>query len=287
MADGEHEVGAWRTNLEAEFRPLSFLFRSENRIAVLEALHHGPWGRQQLRRISGTSRPTLSRILGELEEYGWVERNGREYTTTTTGSLVIETVLGTLETMGTVSRLESVFRAVPRDDLPGEMSVFSDATVSVAEPGAPTRPIRRLGELLKASETLRELIPLPLGQPYQELLTAHLERGGTAEIVCHVDAIDSLAVSPEATVPTAIDDGRLTVQIHDAVPFRVISLDDNAVIVDHDERTGAIRAVCEATTPATQQWADTLFERVEAAAESLTVADAMASELEESSRERR
>lgn len=57
---------------QASIKDITFLARSEHRIAVLDALQEAPRARHELRELTGASRVTVNRVLDDLEDRGWI-----------------------------------------------------------------------------------------------------------------------------------------------------------------------------------------------------------------------
>lgn len=266
-SSSEPEDG-WSFDREA-FDHVSFLVRSENRTAVLAALTRGSHSRQTLQQQADISRPTLARILGAFEERGWVKRSGHTYSATSLGRLVFEQLAGVLEGTAAVTRLEQIIEVIPEEELPADPSVFSEATLTVAEPGSPSRPVRRLATLVEDSSMAAELLPLPPGRPSCEILFEHLAGGGTASVVACPVVISQLGSALETDMESgrSFATDRLTVRAHESVPFRLTILDERVAITTYDRTTGVVTAVCDTAEAAAHQWAADIFERYASASE--------------------
>lgn len=253
--------GWWRREDGESFESLSYLLRSEHRVAVLEAVQHSTLNRTELQATTGVTRPTLSRILSSFESRRWITREASgKYTATTIGAMLVEEVLGAMATFRTCGRLESVIETVPRDLLPSDPSNFADAVVTVSKPGAPAGPTRRLASLVEASRTYQECYPMVLGQPSRAILTSHLASEGTATVVVQPAVVEGLAADPVQSVLDALEADRLDVAVTESVPFRLTILDDRVAIARHDEATGAVTALMDMDRRRAIDWAEGVFE---------------------------
>lgn len=265
-----HDPGWWREQDIDAFEPLSYLLRSEHRIAVLEALQQSTQDRTELQATTGVTRPTLARILSAFESRGWIEREASgAYSTTTLGAALAEAVLNAIDTVHIYGRIETVIDVIPGTYLPADPSVFAGADLTVAKPGAPAAPTRRLAALVEQSGTYRECTPIALSQQSQTLLAEHLNNGDKASVVYQPAVIEALAVDPNPAVLRALETGQLCVHVHESVPFRLTLLDERAAIARYDESTGAVTALVILARPAALEWAHGIFTSLRSASRPL------------------
>lgn len=117
---------------------ISYLSRSTNRVAVLDALIEEPRSTRTLQETTETPKPTLNRILNEFDERAWAVRNidGR-YEVTPHGEHIAVQFRSFAESMGTIRDLGEDIAVIPateltlgpNDDITVDLDVFSDATV--------------------------------------------------------------------------------------------------------------------------------------------------------------
>jgi len=246
------------TETEA-FEQLSFLARSPNRTAILRALYHAPHDRHELETLTGAPRPTLARILGELEERGWVERENHEYDTTVIGGLVVEELLRTLRAVSTVHRLRQLLMNVPSEAISLDIEALSEATVTVAEPGAPFRPVKRFGELIRESSTLRDLNKSFIGHLCRAELTELLDDGGSMTVIYEPEVVDSmLSAADDAT--EAVRTGAIRVFVHEALPFGLSLFDERVALAGYDPTTGALTTLVDTDNAEVRRWATGVYE---------------------------
>lgn len=74
--------------MESAFDDVRFLASSSNRTAVLSLLASGATSRDELADVVDASPVTLRRILGDLEDRSWIEREGPGYAATATGATI-------------------------------------------------------------------------------------------------------------------------------------------------------------------------------------------------------
>jgi predicted transcriptional regulator len=270
----------WRKDGIATFDDLAFLLRTENRVSVLEALARSSWKRGELQKATGTSRPTLARVLTEFEQRDWVIREGGEYRATLTGTLVADTIRTTFRTFVAVDKLGGIADTVPPDVLPADPEIFADVTITTAEPGAPFRPVNRLLTLVEDSETIRELNPSALGHISTDLLNSQVTSDGTPTVVYEPSVVESLQSNTgwRSDDTRTFEDRGLHVRVHESLPFRLSILDERTVIAGYDSSTGTLNKLLETDSDPVRRWALDIFERYHSAAVPIKEADVVSSE---------
>lgn len=106
-----------------------FLVSSPNRIDVFEAIRTGPRTRHELREMTDASRVTLSRILGDLEDRGWIERVEAEHAPTPKGAVVATEMAQLFANLEAINHIEGVLEWLPVDLFDFDLACLSDATV--------------------------------------------------------------------------------------------------------------------------------------------------------------
>lgn len=99
---------------------IDFLVRSPGRLDVLSSLRDEPRSRDDLLSLSDVSRVTMSRILRDFEERGWLVRVNGEYESTSKGAFVADEV----------GRLTANFRTIRGEEalldwFPAELFAFN------------------------------------------------------------------------------------------------------------------------------------------------------------------
>lgn len=135
--------------------PLEFLVGSWNRFEVLNSLDSTALTRRDLRERTGVSRPTLSRILSDLVDRGWVRRRNNEYEATHIGRVVADEVDTVIANIDTALALDEAVEWVPTDELGFDLAHLATAQILTPTPQDHTRPMRRLADRIEATEEMR------------------------------------------------------------------------------------------------------------------------------------
>jgi predicted transcriptional regulator len=115
--------------LETPLEELEFLARSPNRVNVLDALTQGWIGRYELEETTGVTRATLSRILDDFENRGWVIKKDRQYETTQLGTYVSREVMSLLESFEPVPALNEVAQWFPEEGFDFDLGCLTGAKI--------------------------------------------------------------------------------------------------------------------------------------------------------------
>ena len=259
MVYRNHNYGQGNPTETKAFEQLSFLTRSPNRTAVLRTLYRAPHDRHELETLTEVPRPTLARILGELEERGWVERENHEYETTVVGELVVAELLRTLRAIATVHRLRQLLVTVPSEVISLDIEALSEATLTVAEPGSPFRPVKRFGELIQESTTLRDLNKSFIGHLCHAELAELLDDGGSMTVVYEPEVVDSM-LSATGDAAEAVRTGAVRVFVHEALPFGLSLFDERVALAGYDPATGALTTLVDTDSAEVRRWATGVYE---------------------------
>lgn len=115
------------------FDDVRFLAGSSNRADVLETLVSGPTTRDGLLAQVEASRVTCQRILAELEERGWIEREGSEYAATAAGRTIFREFEQFLDTVRATRRLDDVMPWLPTEAFDFSVGRLVDARVTIPD----------------------------------------------------------------------------------------------------------------------------------------------------------
>lgn len=185
------------------FTPLDdirFLADSENRFTALEALAEGPRSRSELRRRTEASSATISRLLGDFENRGWVERDGNRYALTPLGAYVARAFVDLYDHMTTANDLRELLPWFPLGELDVEfdLDVLTGARITAATPDDPLASVARVLDIEREStqsKTLADRLPEPCVNARHE---AVVDGTQTSELITTVAVVESVMTSSSA-----------------------------------------------------------------------------------------
>lgn len=235
---------------------LAFLARSETRVRVLRAIHERPRDRRDIADATDTPRSTLGRTLGELEDQGWIRRDGQDYEVTTAGSLVVEQLVPLLDTVGVLQTLGAAIERFPIEETELDVQHLADARFVTPTEMDPTAPFRHGVDRLRDADRYRAVVRTA-PRPYVEAIHDGVTNGDlTVECVLDGSCLDEIR-----------NDAELLDQFHDVasesttkvsaetIPYGLIVLDDVVHLWLCDE-DGEWLGLLESRDPRVVSWAN-------------------------------
>lgn len=252
---------------------IKFLALSVNRVRALEALSPGPLERRDLEEATGISRPTLTRILDDFEERGWVTRDRRRYETTKLGSFSAREFVRLLNRFEALRSLDDVIRWFPEEGFGFDLGALVDAEIIRPHKNDALAPTTRIVEQLDTAHRVRILSYTVFPAGIEACWRATISGSHRLEAV-----FDSGALSTVAADSTMMDrskemfeTGRAEIFHYDGdVPTVLFIIDDDVVDLCLGSKDGAPRAVIETTDETILAWAESVFETYRGESSQLT-----------------
>lgn len=260
-----HTLGD-RTELNRSVEEMEYLARSAHRVGVLTALSKESLDRAELCEATEASPATMSRVLGDFEERGWVVRDGRIYGLTSLGEFVTTELVDFCGSLTTERKLRDVWHWLPREMARFDVDLFRDAVVSYPGPAYPSQPLERIAELVGDTGSLRGFGATVVKSGNLEAAFNRILDGMESEYV-YAPAVFKAVLSwnPEVVTEATARDN-CTHLIHESLPdgdrCGLLILDERVAICCHNSPTGALRAVVDTDSTAAREWADSVYERV-------------------------
>ena len=241
---------------------IAFLARSETRVGVLRAIEERPRDRRDLATTTDTPRSTLSRTLSELEERGWIERNGQLYELTTAGMLVIEQFVPLLDTVSVLQKLGDAIDLLPLDETDLTIHHLADAQFVTPTALNPTAPFDYGIERLRKADRFRCVARTAPPRYVEAIHEGVVSERLTAECILDGTYLDDLQDKSGLKERwNEISMGSETVRRSDEpVPFVLLVLDDTVHLWLCDEK-GESQGLLESENPDVLSWANTTVDR--------------------------
>lgn len=257
--------------MNAAFELLSFVLRSENRLAALRALSTDPTSRADLQAASGIPRATLSRILADCIDRALVERTGREYALTPLGVRLVEELSGVFEATERLQALQTLSGWLPVEELDVDLFALDDLGVTLPSRLDPVAPIGRAAEAVGDADLVRGFCYSLLHAPILAMTRDMVESGSRFEGVVSAAILDAVTADPELVAPVRalLETGQATVLVYDASIETQFIIADGRVLFLVTDPEGAIQGLVETAEPAVADWAEGRFGALRAAAEPL------------------
>ncbi len=242
--------------MDSPRKAVEFLARSESRVEVLEALGASPRTRDELKQATDVSRTTLSRMLSEFEERGWIVRPERRYQLTSEGGFVASEVTRLLENMETAEKLDGALGWIPTEEFDFDLRRLQDAETTSVRWDDPAS-MRKFAEYFDGASEVRSTATTLTRDAVELLRDLTIEQGGTYEGVLASQAIERIREHPvlRGQLREILEAGQASVYRYEGEePLRmVMSVDGLASICSHDEGGQAMEAIVS-TDDAFRSW---------------------------------
>lgn len=179
------------------FDDISFLMGSENRMRVLEAIADQPHTQEELVDSVGTSDVTISRILDDLLERGWIGRRNDRYAATILGTAVSSDMVALESTISVAQQYRAITTYFSRSELDFDPRLLSEAEMGRSPSDSAFEHVDYWAQLFRATDYFRGIttqFPLTLAEVFIELLQADEIRIST---VLAGDLVDRLSADAE------------------------------------------------------------------------------------------
>lgn len=244
------------TEIEPPLEIISFQARSVNRVRTLNALTEGSIERRTLADAIEISRPTLSRILDDFEEYGWVLRKGQRYEATQLGTFVNREFLRMIERFKAVDNLRAVAQWFPEEGFGFDLSRLSTATTVLPSKEDAMATMSHIASRVESADRVRSLSYSML--PYQKVV----KDGQLFEAIFNPAALDIMKGDPKMRTwaHEILSSGNSAIFRSDGdLPYVLVITDDitNLCLSGDD---GSPRAVIDTEDQNIREWAEDAFE---------------------------
>lgn len=251
-------------DIEPPLEAVEYLARSPNRVEVLDAIAETPRARHQLRELTGASRVTVSRILTDLEERGWVVHANGQYEPTPRGAFVASEFTQLLENMEAAEKLDGALGWLPTDAFEFDLACLHDAEVLRASSWKDhTASIRHAADLV---DDATRIWGTAIGFSH-EVVDAIRERtvGGEASFEAVVDGTVMDMICTDAGLRSGfrdvIESGNGSLHRYDGEkpPHMVMTFDETVVVCGHTG-DGPPPGTLETDDETVRKWARSYYE---------------------------
>lgn len=227
---------------------------------VLQVLQReGPVDRRELEQHLSVSKSTVHRFTRSLREHGLIERSGGEFVLTSLGEMSIEEITAFETSIETLWELAPVLEVASANGIDISVAAFADATVTIAEPGNPYRPVNRFMSLMNETDTLCGLDPASINPLHLDEIYERIVTGMKTDVVFRPAVVEELLISNPERAQTAFESGNLTIRTHDDLPFGLTLYDDQIGVGIYGEEMGLLRMYVDTDAPAAYEWAEEVY----------------------------
>lgn len=250
--------------MHSALEDVEFLARSASRVVVLDSLREAPRTRDELTAVTDVSRTTLSRMLADFEDRGWlIRRNGR-FESTAEGRFVASEVTRLLENMETAEQLNGTLAWLPTESFEFDLRSLRDAEVVTLRWNDPAS-MRLLAEHLKGASRVRSIATAVSREVVDILHLLTVEGDASYEGILTPNAIEVVRAHPElrGQLREILESDGTTVYRSAGEPSlaMVMLIDDRAAVCNHGSGGPQMEAVLS-DDEAFRSWVESYFESV-------------------------
>ena len=245
---------------------MEYLTSSSNRITVLRALVNEPGKPAEMRDRLDMPRSTFQRILSELQERSWAEKQNGVYSATALGRYVESHFDDYLTTMNKLDELECFFEYVSFSEIDVSFDKLVESEITVSDTYSPHAPMERLLEALEDADEVRGLAPIITDSHAEAYHDAILD-GTHVENVVERTVADIIVSRYEGWFDEVRGSGRTETYIYEgSFPLGLTIMDETVFVGAYDD-DGIARALLENDTDEMLEWAEKYHEKYKSKSE--------------------
>lgn len=218
---------------------VEFLARSDSRVAVLDLVRTAPRSRDDLKEATAVSRVTLSRILREFEERGWLARRDGEYEATPRGAFVAAEFTRLLDDVEAANDLDGALRWLPTEAFGFPLGCIADAEIVTPSRSDHTAAIRRVSAAVDRAEWVHGTATGVSREVIDALRDLTVERGGSLRMVLGPEAVEVIRTDAglRHRFHEVLDAGDAAIARYagDRPVLMVLLTDQEVLLCGHDE----------------------------------------------------
>ncbi|WP_223301754.1 winged helix-turn-helix domain-containing protein [Haladaptatus sp. R4] len=244
------------------YESAAFLTSSSNRIRLVKALREEDG--ETVGALSDTlsmSRSTVHRTLRTFTDYGWIRRVDGAYRLTEAGELVLGAYEELIRTIEWVEEYDEFLTHLGDTEDPFPIHATTYATMVASTKSDPYRTITYLIDVLTTPsiERVRGLTPI-MSPLFADAGRQLLDNGARTELVVSEESLrSSMERSTELKPAESIDDFDLH-SVAGELPFGVLILDGERVLVCVFDDLGNVRACLDGESTDLIEWATNTYE---------------------------
>jgi predicted transcriptional regulator len=241
---------------------IAYLVRANHRVPTLVALTERPLSRSALCELTDVSSSTMRRTLSEFDDRTWVRKDGHEYVATRLGEAIASGMEDLIERVETERTLRCVWTRLPDEISEFPFEIWSELTITVAEPDSPYCPVGRFESLLQNTTTLRFLRPeVALMDLCFDVIHQLVDDGVEMTLIDRPACHEYFFTTYPDRSSEMVHRDNFTILKHDDLPSYGIGLLDDCVAIScYEQDSGTVQAVIDTDAPAVREWAESTYE---------------------------
>lgn len=234
-----------------------FQLEAVKRASMLNALSDGPMSMSELDDTLSMSRSTIHRALGTFEDANVVRKTDQRYTLTGFGQTITERTREFSTDLATALDLDEFLNTVETIDVDVPLEHFSEAEVIQPEPHKAHRGVKRIIDLIEASDSLWMFSNI-LSPLYVDVARREINDGMEIEVIFDDRLLYPLQVDYADDAVEAFQTGRFEVYFCADIPFELFIYDDKMAMAAHND-SAVPRMFVETCSDGAIEWAEELY----------------------------
>lgn len=252
---------------EATLDDVEFLVSSPNRLDVFDEIRTASQPRHELRERTDASRVTLSRILGDLEDRGWIARMEGDYGPTAEGAVVADEVAQLFANLAAIRGLRGTLEWLPVDLFDFDLSCLGDARVLASTDRNLTAAITHAATRVGEADRVRNVATGVSAEVVDAYLEGATHDDRSLETVFHASVFDTIRDDP--TLRNQLDEllgsDRITVRRYDGEePPVMLTICDDVVVMCGRPDSRSPPEGLETANPRVRWWAESYYDGIRA-----------------------
>lgn len=252
---------------------VEFLANSWHRLDVLEAVADGPQTRTELKERTDVSRVTLSRILSDLEQRGWIVRDAGQFEATANGAVVAREVSELLDTMITADEMGNALEWLPIEEFDFDLEHLRDVSVITPDSSDLNAPTRDLVDLMREGSRIRNITNAINHEGMVALRDAVVTGDLSLEYILTPEVVETVSNDSElrrVVADLCDSEGAEIYQYLGETPVTMVATyDDERVVVCGHGDGGVPPGTIQTTNNAIRSWAESYLDDLRAESDRL------------------
>jgi predicted transcriptional regulator len=212
--------------------------------------------------MTGVSSSTIRRTLTEFEGRDWIRKDEYKYEATQLGAFVASAMVDAVERVETEQKLRDVWDWLPDEEVDFTIEMCAEATVTVADADDPYRPVNRFVSLLDGTDRFRFAgLDVAMLEPCKDELCGQIIDGMQAEFINPPRVAEYIRSNCSGLISETLENGDLTIRLHDELPrYGVSLLDDRVAVCGYDPDAVTVRVLVDTDAADAREWAESFYD---------------------------
>jgi predicted transcriptional regulator len=238
---------------------IEYLTSSYNRVAVLRSLCQEPGSPSDVRGRLDIPRSTFRRVLSELEERNWAEKEDGVYSATPLGECVESRFSDTISTTRRLDDLEVFFEHVPFEEIEVEFSTVAESRVTTSDSYSPHAPMEKFLEAVRGADRVRGIAPV-ITDTYAQTYYDEIKQGTEVKNVIQESVAEAILSRYADMFGEVTEMEETETYVYEGEFPLGLAIVDGEVLVSSFDSDGIMRGLVRNDSEEMFEWAEGYFE---------------------------